>query len=168
MAAAGKLNYRTAAGTWASVAVGGGSGGGSGTSFDTNVCVTLNANQSVASGANRKILFDTVSFDGNSEWDNTNNYWLCKTTGYYNICYSAAPINTYTNYFRCLLYVDGVLTVIGQNITGVTGTTTASLISVPNLYVVVGSYIEAYCSIDVTTSVQALAAATYFRVTRYK
>jgi len=158
--------YRS--GAWESRARGGGSGGGSGTSFDTNFHATLSVDQAVATGAARKILFDTVAFDGNSEWVAGSLHWLCKTSGYYGVTISASPITTYTNYFRTLLYIDGASAIIGQNITGVTATTTSSLISVPNLYVAAGSYLEAYCTIDVNTSVQANARSTFFRIIRYK
>ncbi len=168
MAASGKLYQKMADGSLKAICYGGGGGSGTGTSFDTNFHATLSVNQAVVAGANRKILFDTVAFDGNSEWDAINLYWLCKTDGYYGIMLSAAPINTYINYFRSILYIDGVAVVVGQNITGTSGTTTASLIYVPNIYIAASSYVEAYCSMDVDTSVAANVTATNFRIVRYK
>lgn len=140
----------------------------SGGSFDTNAYYTLSADQAVTTGANRKILFDTVIFDGNTEWDVANAWWECKTTGYYFIDISAAALGTYTGTFRTLLYVDGVYSTMGTRVTGVSGYTTTSQLIIPNFYVAAGSYLEAYCIVTVNTSVENATSSTWLRITRYK
>ena len=154
-------------GAWESRARGGGTGG-SGTSFDTNAYYTLSADQAVIAGGYRKILFDTVVFDGNTEWDAVNLYWKCKETGYYNISISAAPSFTYTNTFRITLYLDGAAAFTGTARTGINNFYCTSTIDIPNMAISADSYLEVYVWVTVNTNVVADVVPTWFRVTRYK
>jgi hypothetical protein len=170
----GKLKkYDSATDTWTTIATGGGgsSGGGGGSgggSFDTNAYYTLSADQAVTAGGYRKILFDTVVFDGNTEWDAVNLYWKCKETGYYNISISAAPLYLYTAVFRVTLYLDGVGIFYGSPINGISGFFSTSTIDIPNMAITADSYLEVYVYTTVNTSVENDPLATWFRVTRYK
>lgn len=140
------------------------SGGG----FDTNAYYTLSANQAVTAAQYNKVLFDTVVFDGNTEWVVASKYWLCKTTGYYSISLSISTVYTYTETFITCLYVDGVLTHYGTSRAGIYGYSNISNIEIPNLYVVAGSYLEAYFYVSGNTSVDSKSSLTWFRITRYK
>ena len=136
-------------------------------SFDTNFYATLSADQVVTTGADRKILFDTVSFDGNTEWDAINTYWKCKTTGYYNFNVSSSALSAYTAIYRTLLYVNGAAAEY-STISGNSAYASPAQVNVINKYIAADSYVEVYCRISVNTSVENAVGVTWFRVTRYK
>jgi hypothetical protein len=161
--------YDLATDSWRILAQGSGGGdGGTATSFDTNAYYTLSADQAVVADGYRKILFDTVVFDGNTEWDAANLYWKCKTTGYYNISISAAALYTYTGIFRITLYLDGVEVFKGSARNGISNYFCTTTISIPNMAITVNSYLEVYIYTSANTSVENDTTATWFRITRYK
>ena len=142
--------------------------GGSGSSFDTNFYATLSVDQNVTTGADKKVLFDTIIFDGNTEWDVANGYWKCKTTGYYNVNISISMLYTSTGIFSTRLYMNGANIFRGGTRTGINGYYTPDTISIPNMYIAANSYLEMYVRVGGNTTIENDTLCTWFRVTRYK
>lgn len=72
------------------------------------VSVNLAGDQSIVTdGSEQKILFDTVQFDSNSWWDNTNHRYTPQQAGKYLITLFCATTGTDITIERCSLNKDG-------------------------------------------------------------
>jgi hypothetical protein len=60
-----------------------GASGPSGPSFNSRVRVYFDGTQNFAIGTPKKVTFNYVNFDTNSEWDVANNRFVVKEAGYY-------------------------------------------------------------------------------------
>lgn len=164
---AGKFYLRNSANdAWISIAQGAGAAGGSATSFDTNFAATLSAPQVITTGI-KKVLFDTITYDGNSEWDVANLRWTCKETGYYNINTSVTLLTAYTSYCLVYIYLDGAAIRTGNTIIYEGTYAHPSSITALNHYITAGQYVEIYVS-QTGTSVRSESSLTWFNITRYK
>lgn len=170
MAASGKLYYRTAAGTWAAVAVGsGGSSGGGGGSFDTDFAIKMSGDQTIANLTTAKISnYSTIIIDTNSEWDVPNLRWVCKTTGTYIINATLAWTANSAGYRNLYVYVDGV-SVQGNSTPG-SGTVSTNNIILYKTSLTAGQYVELYGRQNSGGNLDALAGTTPFewQIWRYK
>ena len=138
----GKLKqYHNSA--WETRAQGSGSSGGGGTSFDTDFAIKMSAATTCANTVLTKILFDTLIIDTNSEWDSTNKYWVCGTTGTYIVNASIQWDTNGTSYRSIHVYVDGA-TVQTRSYGTPLSTANTNIPITYKLSLTAGQYVEIY------------------------
>jgi len=136
----------------------------SGGSTASVVRVNLSTNQALPSGS-QKLLFDTVIFDTNNEFDSVNNRFVAAGSGYYQINAAYYALGTGSNNLKGIqVYVNGALyqeSISAENLAGIYKSLTGIIFLNAN------DYVEVYANIPVNTfTVHNTAARTFFEISK--
>lgn len=118
------------------------------------------SNQSITSG---KILYDTVRYDTNNNFDSTNNRYTVPVNGYYNIHASAQWLQATPANVDCSIriYVDGSFVFKGGNI---------KTVAYPQpevsttIYLTASQYVEIYITNNVAGTIEGGTGSNTFEI----
>lgn len=69
--------------------------------------ITMSTSQSVSSGSDTKINFDTASYDTNSEFNTTSDKWIASGDGYIHLDVQVSPSTNHSSYLQLYVYKNG-------------------------------------------------------------
>lgn len=141
----------------------------------SNSCfaVTAAVDQSNTAGAISKLVFGTVQYDNQSEWDATNNRFTAKQAGTYYFSACMRLNNTLNNQVFLAFYKNGVADTRVQNFLnggGASGNTTSAIHAhgSTTMKLNASDYVEVYGYTAVASTIQSRTSITGYDVTFFR